>query len=272
MSFHQFHWYLKDLKYTWLSDGFQFVAYTDVPCHLYCRMTTTQPRRHALPSGRRGTYLQGDVRFCFVVYEDNEQEEDGDTLVHTFIKPSWPVCETRWFYFIGSIDGVWSVSESPIFKFHFKGSRKNEAGNPCTYYSSSTQEGQVHMNIAHPVLEAGYLTELCFSTANYPNDHVFYFALMHPVAGSLYVVRGVTGVECAAVGTFTAAIFWFANVGDCLAGWGYYASLRREPAPGVNLASGNYTTNPLIAGKVIDFPNDSFSDPLSLHAYGYNGE
>ncbi|MBA7707830.1 hypothetical protein ES703_116713 [subsurface metagenome] len=82
-------------------------------------MTTTPPRKHALPSYRRGLYLQGDIRFCFVVYEDNEQDEPGDTLIHTFNKPAWPICETRWFYFIGTIAGVPVVSESPIFTFHF---------------------------------------------------------------------------------------------------------------------------------------------------------
>jgi len=118
-DFKELHWFLKDLKYTYLDDGFTLVAYTDVPCHLYARMTTKPPRKHALPSYRRGLFLQGDIRFCFVVYEDNEQAEVGDTLVHTFAKSAWPICETRWFYFVGTIAGLPSVSESPIFKFHF---------------------------------------------------------------------------------------------------------------------------------------------------------
>ncbi|MBA7652322.1 hypothetical protein ES703_60152 [subsurface metagenome] len=119
MTFHQSHWFLKDLQYTYLDDGFTLVATTDVPCHLFARMTTTPPRKHALPSYRRGLYLQGDIRFCFVVYEDNEQAEAGDTLIHTFAKSAWPVCETRWFYFLGTIAGISSPSESPIFEFHF---------------------------------------------------------------------------------------------------------------------------------------------------------
>lgn len=118
-DFHQAHWFLKDLQYTWLDDGFKLVATTDVPCHLFCRMTTTPPRKHALPTMRRGLRMTGDVRFCFVVYEDNEQAEAGDTLTHTWLKPVWPVCQTRWFYFVGTQGGTPSVSESPIFKFHF---------------------------------------------------------------------------------------------------------------------------------------------------------
>lgn len=118
-DFKESHWFLKDLQYSYLDDGFKLVATTDVPCHLWARMTTTPPRKHALPSYRRGLFLQGDIRFCFVVYEDNEQTEAGDTLIHTWYKSAWPVCETRWFYFIGTQGGAPSVSESPIFQFHF---------------------------------------------------------------------------------------------------------------------------------------------------------
>jgi len=113
------HWALLDLQYEYLDDGFKLTATTDVPCHLFCRMTTTPPRKHVLPSRRRGTRFTGDIRFCFVVYEDNEQVEEGDTLTHTWNKTSWPVCETRWFYFVGTQGGTTSVSETAMFKFHF---------------------------------------------------------------------------------------------------------------------------------------------------------
>lgn len=119
MTFKEHHWALLDLEYSYLDDGFQLVAYTDVPCHLFCRMTTKPPLKHSKPTWRRGLALMGDIRFCFVVYEDNEQNEAGDTYIHTWNKAAWPVCETRWFYFVGNIAGVGSVSESPIFEFHF---------------------------------------------------------------------------------------------------------------------------------------------------------
>ena len=118
-TFKASHWALLDLQYEYLDDGWKFTATTDVPCHLYCRMTKTPPRKHVLPSAQRGTYWTGDVRFCFVVYEDNDQEEAGDTLTHTWFKHPWPYCETRWFYFVGEISGVPVVSETAIFTFHF---------------------------------------------------------------------------------------------------------------------------------------------------------
>ncbi|MBA7589986.1 hypothetical protein ES708_32085 [subsurface metagenome] len=58
------------------------------------------------------------VRWCFVNWKENEQEEPGDTLVHTFIKPDWPVCQTRWFYFLGTKQAEESPSASPIFHLH----------------------------------------------------------------------------------------------------------------------------------------------------------
>lgn len=118
-DFKQHHWALMDITYEQLHDGYQITTYTDVPCHLFCRITTTPPRKHSLPSYRRGLFLTGDIRFCFVVYKDNEQEEAGDTLVHTFIKHGWYHCQTHWFYFIGSINALTSVSETAIFKLHF---------------------------------------------------------------------------------------------------------------------------------------------------------
>jgi hypothetical protein len=98
--------------------GVKIVLTTDVPCHLWCRITTTPPLTHFHPITVRGVTKMADPYFCFDNYHDNEQEEPGDTLVHTFIKEPWPVCETRYFYFHGTIAAVASPSTSPIFKYH----------------------------------------------------------------------------------------------------------------------------------------------------------
>jgi len=156
VNFLEQHWFLKDLQYFYLDDGFKLVAYTDVPCHLFCRMTSTPPRKHALPSYRRGLYLQGDIRFCFVVYEDNEQDEAGDTLIHTFYKSAWPVCETRWFYFIGNIAGISSVSESPIFTFHFPAPPPEPPPPLDAYFYATASNRDIRSNdVAWPICRAG---------------------------------------------------------------------------------------------------------------------
>jgi len=82
------------------------------------RWTTIEPEEHLVPRILRGLPLKTDKRFCFVVYEDNEQEEEGDTYIHIFTKEPWPHCETRWFYFHGRIAGDSSPSTTAIFKKH----------------------------------------------------------------------------------------------------------------------------------------------------------
>lgn len=100
------------------AEGIRIRCTTDVACHLFCRISTKPPRKHRIPVIVRGYPLRDDYRWCFTVYHDNEQEEDGDTPVHSFIKVPWPFCETRYFYFWGTVAGVVSPSTSPLFKKH----------------------------------------------------------------------------------------------------------------------------------------------------------
>ncbi len=91
---------------------------TNVPCHLFCRLSKEPPRIHKKSVMRRGEAFMSELRFCFTVYEDNEQVEAGDTLEHTWVKPAWPFCTTKYFYLWGSISGVTCVSTSPPFHYH----------------------------------------------------------------------------------------------------------------------------------------------------------
>lgn len=112
------NWAVLDFYYNSILEGFSLVVETDRPCHLYMRWTDTEPLKHASSKWRRGISLMAGTRYCFVTFHENEQEEAGDTLIHTFIKKNWPVCQTRWFYFIGSVVGVEQPSSSPIFHLH----------------------------------------------------------------------------------------------------------------------------------------------------------
>lgn len=110
---------VRDVQHSLLCDGYIITATTDIPCHLYMRWSTTKPQKHIVPAYRRGIYMHGDVYLCFVAYRDNEQEEAGDTLTHTFIKKNWQVCETRYFHFWGKVAGQPCRSTSAIFQLHF---------------------------------------------------------------------------------------------------------------------------------------------------------
>jgi len=117
-----YYFSVREYTPTYLYDGFVLECKTDVPCHLYCRMSLAQPRKHIVPRSLRGIEIPGELYYCFTAYEDNEQTEGGDTTEHTFFKPSWPNCQTRWFYFWGEINGVPSCSTTAPFKLHFKAS------------------------------------------------------------------------------------------------------------------------------------------------------
>ncbi len=112
------NWASLGLEYQDIADGYKIIFTTDNACHLYMRWTLIEPQMHRIPRYRRGIWLFDDKRFCFVAYHENEQEEEGDTLVHTFIKTEWPVCQTRYFYFVGTKNGEQSPSTSPIFTKH----------------------------------------------------------------------------------------------------------------------------------------------------------
>lgn len=121
---------VRDMQYSYYHDGFKIVATTDIPCHLYMRWTTVKPQKHIVPRFTRGIFMHEDIYLCFVAYLDNEQEEAGDTYIHTFIKRNWLICETRWFYFWGKVAGQTCVSTSGIFDLHFPG-LPLYAGFPC---------------------------------------------------------------------------------------------------------------------------------------------
>jgi len=112
------NWAGKEIKYERTSDGLKVIFTTDTYCHLWKRETKVPPEIHSKPALRRGLMMHEDLRFCFVAYHEVEQVEEGDTLLHTFIQEPWPVCETRWFYMLGSRVDVRQPSTSPVLKKH----------------------------------------------------------------------------------------------------------------------------------------------------------
>lgn len=112
------HISFRDIVFTDETPHVVIVVTTDVPCHLWCRLTSEHPRVHLNSVLRRGEPFMSELRFCFVAYEDNEQTEAGDTLEHTWRKPAWGYCITKWCYFWGYVAGVVSPSTSPFFKHH----------------------------------------------------------------------------------------------------------------------------------------------------------
>lgn len=98
--------------------GYRFYVITNVPCHLFMLYVIAKPGKHKTEIIRRGERWKDAIRFCFVNPIKNEQEEQGDTIYHTFIKEPWAGCETRWFTFRATIDEAFSPSSTAIFVKH----------------------------------------------------------------------------------------------------------------------------------------------------------
>ncbi|MBA7548860.1 hypothetical protein ES705_41328 [subsurface metagenome] len=115
------HLSVRDVQFHASETGVRIRAWTDVPAHLWVRLSRRKPRVHIIPAYRRGIQINDDLRFCFTVFEDNEQNEWGDTLEHTWWKEDWPFCTTKYLYFFGSVAGEMCVSTTAPFKYHNDG-------------------------------------------------------------------------------------------------------------------------------------------------------
>lgn len=90
---------------------------TNHPCHLWLRYTLHSPWVHITRGMTRGAPMALLPRYCFTTFTDVEQEEAGDTIHHTFLIAPWMVGETRWYYFLGTINGTESKSRSALFEY-----------------------------------------------------------------------------------------------------------------------------------------------------------
>ncbi len=132
----------RDITFVPSDTGVRIIVTTDVACHVWLRVTLQQPWVHKQASYIRGLAIQDDVRFCFVTYHDNEQFEDGDTLIHTFYKTDWPVCTTKWFYPFASIGGSFVVSTGPFFEYHNTG--ESPVPSPDAMYHLNSIDPEYH--------------------------------------------------------------------------------------------------------------------------------
>jgi len=112
------HFITPGISYQPTFDGLKITLVTNVPCHLWMYWTLIPPRKHRIPRLRRGVQFSDILQYCFVAWHKNEQSEPGDTVIHTFVKAPWPVCQTRYFIFRGNVDDQLSPSISAIFTKH----------------------------------------------------------------------------------------------------------------------------------------------------------
>lgn len=92
------------IAYIYVDSSIIIRVTTNNPVHLTCYYTESEPGRHKTSRTQRGLTLPWGVYFCFDAWKSIEQNEPGDTLIHTFEIPSWFYCQTKWFAFRGTVE------------------------------------------------------------------------------------------------------------------------------------------------------------------------
>lgn len=108
-------WFMIDFEEWACHEAYHIQTLSDVPSHQWLRWTINPPWKHPRSRRFRGLEIFGDVYYCFTGHISIEQNEPGDTLIHTFDVAPWPRYEIRYFYMIGFINMERSPSHSPIF-------------------------------------------------------------------------------------------------------------------------------------------------------------
>jgi len=96
---------------------YTFLATTDVRCTLYALVGTRKPYINKKIQMDQGVAFRHDPELVFNWKFKILQQEEGDSIGHTFIIPWEYYNVTYWFLLMGSVDGKVSPSISPFFKF-----------------------------------------------------------------------------------------------------------------------------------------------------------
>ncbi|MBA7579666.1 hypothetical protein ES708_21540 [subsurface metagenome] len=115
------HFAVLEVSYLHKPTSIVITCRTNNPCHLTLYYTEKEPVRHATSLVKRGLAVPWGAYFCFVAWNSVEQQEAGDTLIHTFEVPDWSYCQTKWFTFRGTVAEVLSPSVTALLKHHHRG-------------------------------------------------------------------------------------------------------------------------------------------------------
>ena len=129
---------------------------------MYLRWTDIEPVVHLRTEVDRGLAKRGDPKYCFVQYTEIEQNEPGDTIYHTFTFPSWEYCFRRWWYFIATIEGKSTPSNTGILTDHcdYPGPEPDKYITVITNITDCMWQGvSPSYTYAHDMPSSTYLTD-----------------------------------------------------------------------------------------------------------------
>lgn len=109
------HFMIIDFLTTCGVDEFTFWCKTDTPCHLTLHLSIEKPIVRRIPYQKRGADFELSSVTCFVEIATYDQDEAGDTTIHTFTIPLVAYDLPHYWYLTGTQGGVPCKSISQIF-------------------------------------------------------------------------------------------------------------------------------------------------------------
>ena len=103
----------------WAGPDIIWTLTTDIPCHLFIRVSDKPPWKQAGTHYKRGVVFHHAPNVYFAWHFEEEQQEPGDTTQHTFQFYFNFSCQTLWWYAYGTVDGKDSPSISPFYHQHY---------------------------------------------------------------------------------------------------------------------------------------------------------
>lgn len=112
-------WTGLNYQHSWVGNVKHIVLTTDRTCHLWAVVSSSYPYNRDRHVIWRGMERRHGLDVYFTPEFTIEQIEPGDTMDHTFDIPGWFYCYQRYWYFMGTVEGFRSYSNTCFFTQHF---------------------------------------------------------------------------------------------------------------------------------------------------------
>lgn len=86
---------------------------TDIACHQRMAWSLIKYTKMSMPLYKRNVFIGFEFAYFLPAPTYLDQDEPGDTLIHTFKFADWPPEQTRFYYFSSTIDGTDVNTASP---------------------------------------------------------------------------------------------------------------------------------------------------------------
>ncbi|MBA7590196.1 hypothetical protein ES708_32304 [subsurface metagenome] len=113
-----FRWWVSDISKEVTPLGLKLKVMTSHAVNLFMVWTDVEPTLENVWKMRRGVKVHCDPIFHLVNPRLVDEDFPADHRTHYFTFDDWPVCQTRWFYFIAKVWVLWTKSTSFLHSYH----------------------------------------------------------------------------------------------------------------------------------------------------------